>query len=53
MDKGRSFGTYIPGFKKGCYSISSRVGLLAGSKFKILVIRPLALSDMGTCSGNE
>lgn len=43
----------MPGFKKGCYSISSKVGLLAGSKFKILVMRPLALSEIGTWSGNE
>ena len=38
---------------KGSLRISSRVGRLAGSSTKILVIRLRAFSEMVTCSGKE
>jgi hypothetical protein len=42
-----------PLFMKGCYIISSKVGLFKGSKFNILTIRAFASSEIGTLSGKE
>lgn len=52
VDLGNVLGIWFD-VMKGCYIISSNVGLLEGSSWRILVIKFRALSEMVTCSGNE
>jgi hypothetical protein len=49
---GNTLGIVPPVFKNEELMISSNVGLLNGSKFRILVISYLAASEIGTLSGN-
>ena len=51
VDKGRILGTVPPLFKKECDRILSKLGLSVGSYTSILVIKFLAASEIGTCSG--
>ncbi len=53
VEAGRSRGMVPPWLINSWFRISSMFGLFEGSLFKILVIRSLAASDMGTFSGNE
>ena len=53
VDKGMLFGMEPHWVMNGWFEISSKVGLFVGSKFKILVIKFFALSEIGTWSGNE
>ena len=53
VDKGKSLGIVHPLFIKGWAKIASNPGLFDGSKFNILVIKFLALSDIMTWSGKE
>lgn len=51
VERGMVFGMASP--MKGSARISSRVGLLEGSRTNILEMRLRALSEMVTCSGKE
>ncbi len=42
VPKGNCLGTFIPLLIKGCSRISSKVGLCAGSRTRIFVIKDLA-----------
>jgi hypothetical protein len=53
VEAGRSLGMVPPWLMNSWFRISSIFGLLEGSLFKILVIRSLAASEMGTFSGKE
>lgn len=52
VDNGILFGIDPHYVMNGWLEISSKVGLFVGSKFKIFVIKFLALSEIGTWSGN-
>jgi hypothetical protein len=53
VDAGSSLGIVPPWLINSWFKISSTVGLFEGSLFKILVIRSLAASEIGTFSGKE
>ena len=53
VDAGSSLGTDAPLLIQGCRRISSTVGLLAGSLFKILLMISRAISEIGADSGKE
>jgi hypothetical protein len=53
VEIGRNLGIVPPLFMKGWADISSRLGLLRGSRLRILVIKALPESEIGTWSGNE
>lgn len=53
VDAGKSLGIVPPWLMNSWFKISSTLGLLAGSLLSILVMRSLAVSEIGTFSGKE
>ena len=53
VEAGKSLGIVPPWLRNSWLRISSILGLFEGSLFRILVIKSLAESDMGTFSGKE